>query len=344
MTMVSTPSRRRRDRRAVERLHRAFVLLLVVVSSRSLARPVAADEYSATVERAISRSGGLQAIGAVDGLLEHLRVSLCEGDEAGCALYETARKDLWLSLGRDAICGAGEDEEATWTAIDRTNTQGGFAVLLSLCSSPWLGDLEAEVVDLASSFLARASLTREDVKRVIEANDAAAERRATTASDDLTTLHPSYVPELAPVATEIDALSGFGYDRPVVVTAVAPSDEAARGFNGDVQGKVDDARTAGARSDAGVTEAFPSEYAARLEGIEAQSAAYYTYLDHPHAKTLKCQAFSLDADARCTDRVLPEVGYTHAADGTRLLDVFGRALSGDFVDDNQPSSFVPETS
>jgi len=247
MTMVSTPSRRRRDRRAVERLHRAFVLLLVVVSSRSLARPVAADEYSATVERAISRSGGLQAIGAVDGLLEHLRVSLCEGDEAGCALYETARKDLWLSLGRDAICGAGEDEEATWTAVDRTNTQGGFAVLLSLCSSPWLGDLEAEVVDLASSFLARASLTREDVKRVIEANDAAAERRATTASDDLTTLHPSYVPELAPVATEIDALSGFGYDRPVVVTAVAPSDEAARGFNGDVQGKVDDARAAGAR-------------------------------------------------------------------------------------------------
>ena len=82
----------------------------------------------------------------------------------------------------------------------------------------------------------------------------------------------------------------------------------------------------------------------RLEGIEAQSAAYYTYLDHPQAKTLKCQAFSLDADARCTDRVVPEVGYTHAADGTRLLDVFGRALSGDFVDDNQPSSFVPETS
>ena len=110
MTMVSTPSRRRRDRRAVERLHRAFVALLVLVSSRSLARPVAADEYSATVERAISRSGGLQAIGAVDGLLEHLRVSLCEGDEAGCALYETARKDLWLSLGRDAICGAGEDD------------------------------------------------------------------------------------------------------------------------------------------------------------------------------------------------------------------------------------------
>ena len=56
MTMVSTPSRRRRDRRAVERLHRAFVLLLVVVSSRSLARPVAADEYSATVERAIQES------------------------------------------------------------------------------------------------------------------------------------------------------------------------------------------------------------------------------------------------------------------------------------------------
>ena len=52
----------------------------------------------------------------------------------------------------------------------------------------------------------------------------------------------------------------------------------------------------------------------------------------------------LDADARCTDRVVPEVGYTHAADGTRLLDVFGRALSGDFVDDNQPSSFVPEAS
>ena len=343
MTMVSPPSRRRRDRRAVERLHRAFVALLVLVSSRSLARPVAADEYSATVERAISRSGGLQAIGAVDGLLEHLRVSLCEGDEAGCALYETARKDLWLSLGRDAICGTGQDEEATWTAIDRTNTQGGFAELLSLCSSPWLGDLEAEVVDLASSFLARASLTRDDVKRVIEANDAAAERRATTASDDLTTLHPSYVPDLAPVATKIDALSGFGYDRPVVVTAVAPSDEAARGFNGACKEKsTTRARRAREATPASPRRSRPST--PRLEGIEAQSAAYYTYLDHPQAKTLKCQAFSLDADARCTDRVVPEVGYTHAADGTRLLDVFGRALSGDFVDDNQPSSFVPETS
>ena len=330
--------RRRRDRRAVESVPRAFVVLFVLC-----ARLVAADEYASTVARAISSSRGLQAIGAVDGLLEHLRMSLCGEDEAGCELYEKARKDLWLSLGRDAICGVGEDEEKTWTDIDRTNTQGGFAALLSLCSSPWLGDLEAEVVNLASTFLAQASLTREDVIRVIEANDVAAERNATTAGDDLTTLHPSYVPELAPVATKIDGLSGFSYERPVVVTAVPPLDEDARGFAPDVQGIVNAARAAGAKSDAGVTEAFPSEYAERMEGIEAQRAPYYTYLDHPYAKTLKCRAFSLDDDVRCADRVIPEVGYTHDADGTRLLDVFGRALSGDFVDDNQPSSFVPQT-
>ena len=114
------------------------------------------------------------------------------------------------------------------------------------------------------------------------------------------------------------------------MTAVAPSD--GRGGSTETCKEKSTTRTAGA-SDAGVTEAFPSEYAARLEGIEAQSAAYYTPLDHPQAKTLKCQRFPRRRRAART--ASSPVGYTHAADGTRLLDVFGRALSGDFVDDNQ---------
>ena len=54
---------------------------------------------------------------------------------------------------RDMRHRAGRGRRAARTAIDRTNTRGGFAELLSLCSSPWLGDLEAEVVDLASLVL-----------------------------------------------------------------------------------------------------------------------------------------------------------------------------------------------
>ena len=319
----------------------AKMMALIVASLATLVR---GDEYSVNIERAIVNSKGLQAVGALDALSARLLEALCESDETSCEAYETTRKSLWLTFGNDYICQVGSDADATWNAIDTTSTQGGIAVLLSKCSRAWLGDLEQAVLNLAPRFLAQASLQRADVAAVIAANDAAAGRAATQAGDNLDDLHPSYIANLAPIATE---LTSFSESRPVVVTATATADESTydSGFSTDVKSAIAAARARGAKSVAGSTEAFPDAYVKRVETAQVSLDLYRgRYLEHPYAKAhydkaIKCAGQSTN-DALCYNRVVPEIGYTHSADGTRLLSSYGEPLATNFVDYNQPATYV----
>jgi hypothetical protein len=310
----------------------------------SMATVVRGDEYSANIERAIVNSRGLQAVGALDALSARLLEALCESDETSCEAYKTTRKSLWLTFGNEHICKVGSDADATWQAINTTSTQGGIAVLLSKCSRAWLGDLEQAVLNLAPRFLAQASLQRADVDAVIKANDAAAGRAATQAGDDLDERHPSYIANLAPIATE---LTSFSISRPVVVTATATSDESTyySDFDADVQSAITAARNAGRISVAGSTEACPDAYVKRVETARVSLNLYRgSYLEHPYAKAhydkaIKCVGESPN-DALCYKRVVPEIGYTHSADGTRLLSPYGESLAASYVDYNQPATYV----
>ena len=346
----SSSSRRgaRAPRAAAVALADALLLLLACgarVGTVSLAR---ADSASDAIERAISRSRGLQAFGAFDRLLERLREATCAANAATCeSVYESTRRELWMTLGRDAIgCGVGEDEDATWNAIDQTNTQGGFETLLGKCVRPFLGDLEAEVLSLATTFLKRVSLQRADVKAVVEANDEKAGRNASnTTREDLDTLYPAYLPNLAPVATE---LTGFSATRPVVVTADADLNVYDASVRAAIQEKIDAWKASNLAKRRGATEAFPIEYARQVEkereeylrSVGQEPEYWRYYLKHPYHKAhydkeLKCQGRPA-SDKLCHRPVVPKVGYTHAEDGTRLLSVSGEPLASDYKDYNQP--------
>ena len=351
--VASSPSRRRAraPRAAAVALADALLLLLACgarVGTVSLAR---ADAVSDAVERAISRSRGLQAYGALDRLLERLREATCAANAETCeSVYESMRRELWMTLGRDAIgCGVGEDENATWSAIDETNTQGGFATLLGECVRPFLGDLEAEVLSLSATFLKRVSLQRADVKAVLDMNDEKAGRNASSTSRlDLDALYPAYLPNLAPVATE---LTGFSTTRPIVVTADGDLD--IYGINdanvvNTITAKLDSWKSSNLAKRRGDTEAFPNDYVRQVEkereehlrsrGEEPEYWRYY--LKHPYHKAhydkeIKCEGRPA-SDTLCHRRVVQQIGYTHAEDGTRLLSVSGEPLPSDYKDYNQP--------
>lgn len=325
----------------------AVGLCAVVVALVTASR---ADEYASAVERAVANSRGLQAFGAADRLLTRVRESLCAANENTCENeYESTRKDLWLTLGREVLCGVGTDADSTWETIRRTNTQGAFAVLLSKCVRPWSGDLEASVLDLSLRFIARASLQRDDVNSVIVANDLKS-GLTTTANSDFDVNHPSYIPGLAPVPTEI---TGFSETRPVVVTATEQPNETEYD-DPDVARTIAEVRKAWStapKSSAGATEAFPSEYAKRVEKereghlakLGVQSEYREKYLKHPYVKAhydraTKCAGAAEDDDL-CLKRVVPRIGYTHAEDGTRLLSVYGTPLPSDYIDFNQPYTY-----
>lgn len=351
--LASSPSSssRRRARApgaAAVALADALLLLLACdarVGTVSLAR---ADAASDAVERAISLSRGLQAYGAFDRLLERLREATCAANAATCeSVYERTRRELWMTLGRDAIgCGVGEDEDATWNTIDQTNTQGGFETLLRKCVRPFQGDLEAEVLNLSTTFLKRVSLERADVKAVVEANDEKAGRNASnTSREDLDALYPVYLPNLAPVATE---LTGFSPTRPVVVTVDADLTVYDANVRAEIRAKIDAWKASSLEKRRGATEAFPILYARQVEkerenhlrslGIEPEYWSYY--LKHPYHKAhydkeLKCEGRPA-SDTLCHRPIVQMVGYTHAEDGTRLQSVSGEPLASDYKDYNQP--------
>ena len=324
---------------------RSFVFSSIIIFFFSVVVVVVrGDEYAVAIERAIIASNGLQAVGAFERLLERLLGSYCAEEEESCAAYEASRKQLWLSFAEQAICGAGSDAESTWTAISKTNIQGAFAILLGECATPWYGDLEEELLNISTEFLALASLERVDVKAVIDENDRKAGRSATAIGDDLNALHPSYIADLAPVATEE---TSFSVSRPVVVTAQPTAEEDLSVYDAATRTKIAAARTQGAFSEEGATEAFPDAYAARVELSTISIDAYKSsYLTHPFAnahydKSIKC-ANDPVAEGLCYSRVLPEIGVTHAeGSGTRLLTPFGQPLPADYVDYNQPRNYAP---
>ena len=322
------------------------VVVWCVIAHATVRRAFAQDDTSVVLERAIVSSRLLQAIGAMDSLLNVLRSSFCTDSESVCTAFDSTERDVWLTFATGAICGYGTDADAAWTAISKTtNTQDTFIFLLQKCASPWFGDLENEVLELSATFLAQASLQRADVKAVIAANDAKAGRAATQASDDLDARHPAYIVALAPVATE---LTPFSTTRPVIVTAQPTPDEAtySASYAADVTAAIVAARARGSYSVAGATEAFPEDFATRVEQEAVAETLYRAkYLAHPYSKahydkSIKCANRPL-TDTLCFERKVPEVGYTHAADGTRLLTFYGEGLSADFVDYNQPLQYNP---
>ena len=333
------------------RVHaRAFALVVVsvVVRLATVVAPARAeDDASVVIERAIASSRMLQATGVIERLFATLRESLCVNAEEKCARYDEATREAWSTFARNEICGVGIDEEEMLSDISQTNTQGAFAVMLSKCASPWFGDLERGALTLSATALARASATRADVAAVIAANDIKAHRSPMQTGDDLELRNPAFIPALAPVATELSSAS-FGSTRPVVVTAERAPDEGTyeSAYAYDVFIAIDNARLRGSFSVAGDTEAFPDDFAARVENEAASIDEYRKrYLTHPFAKAhydkaSKCVGRDL-TDALCFVRVIPEVGYTHAEDRTRLLTFYAETLNASFVDYNQPRSYVP---
>jgi len=321
----------------------AFVAWCIV--SRAPRYIFAQDDTSVVIERAIDSSRLLEAVGAMNKLLEVLRSSYCTDGDSVCDAFESTKREVWSTFASSAICGFGTDGDATWTSISTTNTQGAFAILLNKCSSPWFGDLENQVLTLSATFLAQASLQRDDVSAVIAANDAKAGRAATQTSDDLNSRHPAFYDALAPVATE---LSSFSTSRPVIVTAAPASDEDTYSstYSAEVSAAISAARARGSFATAGDTEAFPEDFAKRVENETVAVNLYREkYLAHPYSKahydkSTKCAGRAL-TDTLCFERKIPEVDYTHAADGTRLLTFYGEGLSADFVDYNQPIQYVP---
>ena len=305
----------------------------------------ARDDTSVVLERAIDSSRLLQAVGAMNNLLEVLRSSYCADSDSVCDAFEGTKRDVWSTFASSAICGFGTDGDATWTSISTTSTQGAFAILLNKCSSPWFGDLENQVLTLSATFLAQASLQRDDVSAVIAANDAKAGRAPTQTSDDLNSRHPAFYDAIAPVATE---LSSFSTSRPVIVTAAPTSDEDtySSSYSNEVRAAISAARARGSFAEAGDTEAFPEDFAKRVENATVAVNLYREkYLAHPYSKahydkSTKCAGRAL-TDTLCFQRKIPEVDYTHAADGMRLLTFYGEGLSANFVDYNQPTQYVP---
>ena len=201
------------------------------------------------------------------------------------------------------------------------------------------------MLTLSATFLAQASLQRDDVSAVIAANDAKAGRAPTQTSDDLNSRHPAFYDAIAPVATE---LSSFSTSRPVIVTAAPTSDEDtySSSYSNEVRAAISAARARGSFAEAGYTEAFPEDFAKRVENATVAVNLYREkYLAHQYSKahydkSTKCAGRAL-TDTLCFQRKIPEVDYTHAADGTRLLTFYGEGLSANFVDYNQPTQYVP---
>ena len=150
--------RGRLQRGFVARHLAAFVAWFIV--SRAPRYVFAQDDTSVVLERAIDSSRLLQAVGSMNRLLEVLRSSYCTDSDSVCDAFESTMREVWSTFASSAICGFGTDGDATWTSISTTNTQGAFAILLNKCSSPWLGDLEKEVLTLSATFLAQATFVQ----------------------------------------------------------------------------------------------------------------------------------------------------------------------------------------
>ena len=289
---------------------------------------------------------GVVAVGMVEALLVELNAAFCDNAGAGartykCADFEDARRRLWMTFADEYVCGGLDD--ATWSAPPRAvmdlPVQEQFEFILSACDERWRGDLVAVVREATVLFLAQSTLNRPDIKNIVTANDAKAQRNDTLPTDDLYELHPGFYEALAPAST--------GAREPAVATwRVEPDLDGHTPYaeGGEPRQAALDARAGILLAKKGATEQYPAQFNAALDATPTGASAYgAAYRGHPSPlarwnEVAFCADVSSSNDASlvetCFPRVVPRVGVTHDASGRRLLTNRGQPLPEGYDDPN----------
>ncbi|EEH55893.1 DNA methyltransferase, partial [Micromonas pusilla CCMP1545] len=281
---------------------------------------------------------GLVAIGMVAELLNELNGAFCDQTltrEYKCDAYEDARQRLWFTFANDYICGVDETQWSSGVVMRNLAVQEQFEYLLSQCETRWDGDLVAVVEEATVLFLAQSTLNRPDIKAVVIENDRKAGRNETLPTDDLYALHPGFYEDIAPATTNLR--------EPAVATWRVEVD--LDGHTPYAEGGVPRPEALAARegtllAEDGPTEQYPAEFARKMsQGAPGKALYEKTYQVHPDPRARWDAAFCASkgtSDASCYPRVTPKVGYTHDANGRRLLTNQGQPLPTGYVDANEP--------